>query len=713
MDGTTKGEGEEPQEQNKLILKTMSALANNKRKAAFIDGAINHPSNNVDYGENGHAQISRSVFTKTGIRNAQARLRKSPLTNPSASPPPPLSPRTGLNNELLYLFDKAVRNITFTEVEDLVRSILDAAKTKEDVEDMFLLAFQTRWSRGGKGEKLIFYQMMNVLLKRLPLTTLSVLDLVPHFGYWKDGLLLLKECIATNKIASDEDIAKLKEAVYKGFAEQLKKDLAEVAKAREEKRTPNLSFAAKYAPSEKKEFDKLLGCTEPIARLMYPDIKAKGALIKEYRKALAVMRDSLDVPEVKECANKWAEIDFNRVTSLALNRKMKAYLNELQKDSKMGTGDYDETGDRFPDKEDRVTARKHLIDLIVKKSTVKGKDLMPHELVENVRGRRSSKAEGLVVNAQWKTLRESVVAMAEERRAELEKKEMEKYGWEGVEGGKGGGGKGRMDLEKIICMADVSGSMSGTPMSVSIAMGILLSEICHEKFRDLVLTFDDHPVFHDLTRCADFSDKVASLARAPWGGSTNFEGAMKLIADVVRREKLKQEEVPDLMVVSDMQFNEAHNGYYSGSRDSPWSTASENIKEMFKKLGEEIHGEPLEAPKIIFWNVRTGSTGLPATADEEGVVCLSGYSASLMKFVLSGEMEDEEKEEIVVDKETGEVTVVKTKVKVTPAMQLRRVLDDEGLLPVKERIASQGKLDEEWALYEGARETSGGEAKCF
>jgi hypothetical protein len=580
-----------------------------------------------------------------------------------------------------------------------VDSILDAAKTKENIVDAYLLAFQTRWNRGGKGEKLIFFQMMNVLLKRLPETTLTVIPLLPHYGYWKDGLLLLKECAVTNNIASDEDVSKLKEEVYKGFAEQLMKDLAEVPKAREEKRTPTLSFAAKYAPSEKKEFDKLLTCTEPIAKLMFPDIKAKGALIKEYRKALAVLREALDIPEVKECANKFAEIDFNKVTSLCLNRKMKAFLNEkLGRESEMATGKYEETGDRYPKSEDRVAARKHLIDLIVKKGTVKGKQLFPHELVENVQGGRKSTAESLVINAQWKTLREGVVEMAEKRRDEMEKKEMEKDGWEGVEGGgKGGRGKGGMDLGKIICMADVSGSMSGTPMSVSIAMGILLSEVCHEKFRDLVLTFDDNPVFHDLSKCANFTDKVKSLARAPWGGSTNFEGAMQLIADVVRREKLPQEEVPDLMVVSDMQFNQANSSGYYGSVRSPWSTASENIKEMFKKLGEEIDGEPLEAPKIIFWNVRSGMTGMPAAADEEGVICLSGYSPSLMKFVLSGEIEDETVEEMVVDDATGEVKVIKSTVKITPAMQLRKVLDDEGLALVAETIAEKGKLEEEWA----------------
>ena len=33
-------------------------------------------------------------------------------------------------------------------------------------------------------------------------------------------------------------------------------------------------------------------------------------------------------------------------------------------------------------------------------------------------------------------------------------------------------------------MADVSGSMSGMPMLVSIALGILISEVTHPSFKD-------------------------------------------------------------------------------------------------------------------------------------------------------------------------------------------------------------------------------------
>ena len=76
---------------------------------------------------------------------------------------------------------------------------------------------------------------------------------------------------------------------------------------------------------------------------------------------------------------------------------------------------------------------------------------------------------------------------------------------------------------------------------------------------------------------------------------------MQLIADVVREKKLGAGEIPDLLVVSDMQFNEAC--------EQPWELARENIKKIFVDLGVELHGRPLDPPQIIFWNVRADTVG--------------------------------------------------------------------------------------------------------
>lgn len=584
----------------------------------------------------------------------------------------------GLNNNLLALFDKLVRDLDDEKLVSSMKAILADAWTsenpKEAIIDLFLLAFQTRWSRGGKAEKLLFYKMIHVLYCFYPSVVVGLLDLMPAYGYWKDPMLLIKECESNPLLAEDADkthLLPLKSKVWSMYAAQLKLDLVELELAAKEKRSPTLTFAAKFAPSEKKEFDNLFSAVNKISKIMYPQMPSLAAK-KAYRKDLARLRVALAIPEVFECANAFAEIDFNRVTSLCLSRKTKAYLNESLKGF-----DSSENGNRFPDSEDRVACRNNLLKTLAEKG-VKGKDLFPHELVSKVQSSgRSSTAVDLVINGQWKAIREGVETMVEERKKSLAEAKL----GEGV-----AAAAPSVDFGKLVVMADVSGSMYGTPMEVAIAMGILVSEVCHPAFRDLVLTFHESPAFHDLSGCTSFTSKVESLQSAPWGMNTNFKKAMELVLKIVEKKRLPQEDIPDLMVVSDMQFDQA-------SREKNMFQVCEK---MFKDLGMKLYGKALQPPNIIFWNVRAAE-GFPAAADQKGCMLLSGYSASLMKFVLSGEMAAVE--DIVVDEETGMVDVVKRQI--TPEEALRKILLDEGLLPVRELL--ENKFADEIAMIGGEK----------
>jgi hypothetical protein len=179
-------------------------------------------------------------------------------------------------------------------------------------------------------------------------------------------------------------------------------------------------------------------------------------------------------------------------------------------------------------------------------------------------------------------------------------------------------------------------------------------------------------------------DKVRSLASAHWGMSTDFAKAMRKIAEMVCSERLEQHDVPDLLVVSEMQFDQAHfeGGYGDyfgyGKVHSAWDTVYEEIAQLFHEVGMQVHGRPLSAPNIIFWNVRADTYGYPAAADQKGVMLLSGYSPALMKFILSGEMEEE-----VAEALDGDGNVVKTRRQVDPREALRRVLNDSGLDAVR------------------------------
>jgi hypothetical protein len=130
--------------------------------------------------------------------------------------------------------------------------------------------------------------------------------------------------------------------------------------------------------------------------------------------------------------------------------------------------------------------------------------------------------------------------------------------------------------------------------------------------------------------------------------STDFAKAMRKIAEMVCSERLEQHDIPDLLVVSDMQFDQARGDHLSymqfdqARKDhSAWDTAYEEIAQLFHEVGMRVHGRPLSPPNIIFWNVRADTYGYPAAADQKGVMLLSGYSPALMKFILSGEMGEE------------------------------------------------------------------------
>jgi hypothetical protein len=105
------------------------------------------------------------------------------------------------------------------------------------------------------------------------------------------------------------------------------------------------------------------------------------------------------------------------------------------------------------------------------------------------------------------------------------------------------------------------------PDIVAIVLGILVSEVCHPACRDKVLTFSSDPVWHHLDHRTAFVDKVRSAesrASAYWG--TDFAKAMRKIAEMVCSERLDQHYIPDLLVVSDMQFDQAHKDH------SAWDT---------------------------------------------------------------------------------------------------------------------------------------------
>jgi hypothetical protein len=71
-------------------------------------------------------------------------------------------------------------------------------------------------------------------------------------------------------------------------------------------------------------------------------------------------------------------------------------------------------------------------------------------------------------------------------------------------------------LSSAVAMVDVSGSMSGLPMTVAIALGLLIAELTSGPFAGRVLTFASSPTWA-VIKGNTLRDRVHCLAAAPWG----------------------------------------------------------------------------------------------------------------------------------------------------------------------------------------------------
>jgi hypothetical protein len=341
-----------------------------------------------------------------------------------------------------------------------------------------------------------------------------------------------------------------------------------------------------------------------------------------------------------------------------LKRNVAAFLN-IKVDGSMDLA-------RHPLDQDRVDAS-HKFVLVSTEGKLNGKQLYPHELVRDLSG-HGDVAKQFIAKSLWPKVVQNVINQIQERRKELSELQAqdaaELLGGMGVQPG------------NILCMSDVSASMTGEPMHVSIALGILCSEIASPAFKDLVMTFSERPTLISLADCeGDIMRKVSKVRDMHWGMSTDFHKAMECIVTIVLEKKLTQSEIPTLLVVSDMQFNEA------SATGNKTQEAHRLIEQRFAQIGKELHGTPLLPPTIVYWNVRSATVGFPAKANVPGVVLMSGFSPALLKFVFSGEIETTD---IEVDEDTGVVDIVQRKL--TAEEMLVKVLSEKGLAPVRERL---------------------------
>ena len=486
----------------------------------------------------------------------------------------------------------------------VLRTALDGVlnlKTQEALEDAFVLAFNARNIRGGKGEKAIFQVLYGRLCETQGVVAQALLDLIPHYGCWND-LLVLAE-------ASNRNISK---AIVDLYA----KTLYEESKMEKPK-----TLAAKWAPREGSKHKAL---AKQIAWTLFPPqlVEKHSAQMNHYRRLVADMNAKLNTVEVLMCTDRWDEIAPASVPGRAGKLYSKAFLN-LPSTHKV-KGEEPKGEFRHPDSAKRMECRRKFEEHFAKaakgEAKVHGADtLFPHEVVQ-----RASETHGLTsaerdqLNAVWLGM---------------------------VEKAKAAGGLGRS-----IFMSDFSGSMGGTPYWVSMALGILGSTVCSDEFKDKLMTFDSDPTWHSFEPGSDLFARIKTIEESEIGQglSTDFQKAMDLVLATLKEKRVRPGQEPEnLIVLTDMGWDQAcsssetswytDNSYRNVVKTSGWQTHIQMIQEAFKRAGEDMWGpgQGFKAPRIVIWNLRASpQTDFHATADTPGVAMLSGWSATQFEILM-------------------------------------------------------------------------------
>lgn len=316
-------------------------------------------------------------------------------------------------------------------------------------------------------------------------------------------------------------------------------------------------------------------------RLGKKTAKAFGLTERQYRKMLSALRSRINIVEKLMSENKWNDIDFSKVPSLAGLR----YRNAFQK--------------HLPEKYEEFV----MSDDTKFKATVTA----PYEVV-------NAALDYIDVHYAWNG---NEIAGNEVARAAINK-----Y-WDNL--------KDWFDEQPLnaLCVIDTSGSMcscansSTQPINVAISLGMYAAEKAKGPFAGKYVSFASRPQLIDVDG-VDFVDKVNRIYRKNLVDNTNIEATMELLLQTAIKNNCTQEEIPEkLVIISDMEFDAMRYGYSSNV----------NTNTLFENISKHWEANGYKMPKVVFWNVDCRQQNVPAIG--EGISYVSGFSSAIFKCIMS------------------------------------------------------------------------------
>lgn len=304
--------------------------------------------------------------------------------------------------------------------------------------------------------------------------------------------------------------------------------------------------------------------------------KAFGLNFKQYRKALARLRTKINIVEKLMCENRWEEIEFDKIPSKAGIKYANAFARR------------------------DIIKQKYKTFMASDETKVNAKALYPVDVVHKAMqhfyhrwGRvEVPKEEQLVIEKYWNNLTDYFNGAT----------------FDGV------------------AVVDTSGSMTGTPLEVAMALGIYCAEKVGKgsPFYKHYISFSRKAKLVEV-KGDNLCEKVKNIYDNSLIENTNIESVFDLILSTALENDLSNEDIPkNVIIISDMEFDECSECHTATAH----KTVMERIIRKFNSYGYTI-------PHLVFWNVDARSNNIPMK-EKDGVTFVSGYSPVVYDMIMKG-----------------------------------------------------------------------------
>lgn len=411
--------------------------------------------------------------------------------------------------------------------------------------------------RGGQGERRLFRICYGWLANEYPEIALKNLELIPEYRRWDD---VIYSTLGTKIETQALDFIK----------GQLALDITCKAP----------SLLAKWLPSENASSKQTRKAAETVRRHF-------KMTHKEYRKTLSTLRARINVLERLMSANRWEEIEFDKIPSKA----GLIYKNAFARRD--------------------LIAKKFETFAKSKDTKVNAKVLYPYEVVS-----QATKHFGYY---GWNN-----------NVSDVDRAMIEKY-WENIPDYLNG------NPCKLMCVVDTSGSMRGStadaPINVAISLGMYCAERIGGPFHGHYISFASRPQLIKV-QGTDFVDKVERIYKTNLCDNTNLEAVFDLLFNIAKDPSTNKDDIPEtIVVISDMEIDSGTGSYWA-NRCGGRTWSKEHAQTEMEHIRSKWEAAGLKMPKLVYWNVEArNNTILDGGKD---VTFVSGCSPVIFEQVITG-----------------------------------------------------------------------------